>query len=179
MRNALCVAVVALPLACLAADNYTPMNVKPGLWETKVTTELPNLPQIPDEALAKMTPEQRERVEAAVKAQQSRGPQTNTEKSCLTAEQLAKPLMFQQVKSNCKYDLVRSTRSQQEIHIACTGPNDLKSEGVIKLEAVDSENVKGSSQFTTTMNRANSTLLKASFTSHRVSGDCGSVKPNQ
>ena len=42
----------------LAADN-TPLNVKPGLWELTSDTERSGAPQIPAEALAKMSPEQR------------------------------------------------------------------------------------------------------------------------
>src|SRR5690242_9544509 len=52
-----------------AATKMQPLNVKPGLWETTVTYSMAGeLPMSP-EMLKKMTPEQRARLEEAMKAE--------------------------------------------------------------------------------------------------------------
>ena len=49
-----------------AADKLTPLNIKEGLWEMTVTHSMTGMPAIPPETLAKMPPEQRARIEAAM-----------------------------------------------------------------------------------------------------------------
>jgi hypothetical protein len=170
--------ILFLPLACVAADDFKPLSVKPGLWETKSTTDIGGAgPLIPEEALAKMTPAQRAQMEAAMKAHPINGSHTNTTKSCFTQDLLGKPMTFGQDKTtNCKFDVSRSSSSVQEIHIAC-GEGNTKSTGVMHIEAVDSENIKGSSEITGSSDGTHNSTIKVSFTSHRLSGDCGDLKP--
>ena len=53
---------------------------------------MPAIPNIPPDVLAKMPPEQRARVEAAMKG----GPSTDVRKECITKEKLEKQLCVQQ-----------------------------------------------------------------------------------
>ena len=69
-----CILVLIISCFCSltlsAADKLTPLNVKEGLWEITVThsmTGMPNMPAIPPDALAKLPPEQRARMEAMMK----------------------------------------------------------------------------------------------------------------
>ena len=80
-----------MPLACLAADEFKPLGVKPGLWETSITTQAKGIPPAPADVMAKLTPQQRSQMEAATKARGGVGQQTRVTKSCVTADDLKKP----------------------------------------------------------------------------------------
>src|SRR5215467_16319582 len=82
------------------ADKLQPPDVKLGLWETTVTSQMSGLPPIPPEALARMTPEQKARMEAAMKAR-SGHPTTHTSRHCVTKEQLEKGATFNDERENC------------------------------------------------------------------------------
>ncbi|HEY1242524.1 MAG TPA: hypothetical protein VGF16_18310, partial [Bryobacteraceae bacterium] len=97
MKNVLFFAITILyPLASWGADDFKPMDVKTGLWESTMTNQMSGQMPIPAEALAKLTPEQRARIEQAMKARASQGPKTSTNRSCVTKEQLNKPMTFNQ-----------------------------------------------------------------------------------
>ncbi len=131
----------------LAAEKYQPLNVKTGRWETKSVTTVSGAPPIPQETLEKMTPEQRARFEAAMGKMASGTPVTRTHRDCLTKERLQKD-PFNDRKS-CKETVLTSTGSKMEIHEVCTeeeGTFDSK----VRIEASDSENVKGWVQATVT-----------------------------
>src|SRR5579863_1861492 len=136
---------LALGFACLvcsagwAADSVRPLDVKTGLWEASVTTESSGIPPIPPELLAKLTPEQRAKFEERAKAAQ--GAKTTQQKHCLKKEELDKPLDFGNNGKSCTRTIVTSTSSKQEFRIAC-GTAAMKTNGTVKLEALDSENVK-------------------------------------
>jgi len=68
----------------LASGDVQPLNIKTGLWQLTMTTTVSGRPPIPPEALARMTPEQRAKFEAAMKARASHGPRTRTYKNCVT-----------------------------------------------------------------------------------------------
>ena len=167
-----------LPLVSLAADDYKPLNVKPGLWETKVTSDNAGLPTIPDSVLANIPPEQRARIEENMKARQSQGPHTTTSKTCISQDRLDKPLTFGQEKPGgaCKYELTRSSASEQEIKIDCSSDR-VKSHGTIHVQALDSENIKGESEIVASSDGTHNMTMKVSFTAHRLGSDCGDIKP--
>ena len=60
MKNVslLTLALLLYPLASWSADELKPLDVKPGLWETTMTSQMSGMPPIPPEALARLTPEQ-------------------------------------------------------------------------------------------------------------------------
>ncbi len=141
---------IAFPLAsallfagiCTA---QTRLNVKPGEWESTLTNETSGQPPIPQEVLDKMTPEQRAKMEAMMKARGMQGPRTTVTKSCVKPEDLDKP--FSNGNKSCKQSIVTSSATQQEIHMECDMGGG-KQVGTVKFEAVDSSTVKGSMQMT-------------------------------
>ena len=64
------------PLAGWAADPV-PMDIKPGLWESSVTTPMGGMPALPPEVLSKLTPEQLAKMGRG-------GPRMMTSKHCVT-----------------------------------------------------------------------------------------------
>lgn len=130
------------------------LNVKPGLWETTVSSpggsSAMGAGGIPPEALARMTPEQRAQVEAVMRARgggsggQS-GSQATVTKSCLTQDQLSRPLTFGQDNNGaCKISLVTSSRARQEMSVTCDNAK-FKSTGTLIIESQDSEHYTGQS----------------------------------
>jgi Protein of unknown function (DUF3617) len=154
---------------CLAVD-IVPLDVKPGQWETTVTVSTNGPPPIPPEALMRMTPEQRARLEERTKSLSGR---TIVHKSCVKKEKLDKPLTWGTEDRACAYTLVTSTPSMQEVHVECTKENR-KSTGTIRVQALDQENIKGSVQMTLTMGDK-TTDISSSFTT-KYSGPCVDAK---
>jgi Protein of unknown function (DUF3617) len=126
----------------VAAGTVQPLNVKTGLWETTMTTNVGGHPPIPPEMLNRMTPEQRAKFEAAMKARTSQKPQTHTRRRCITQEDLNKSLFTEETKS-CTQTVLTSTGKKMEIHEVCTN-GDTKTDVTFQIEAVNSKSVKGS-----------------------------------
>ncbi len=129
------------------------MDVKTGQWEYTVTTQMTGMPQfaqpgqmpsIPPEQLAKIPPEQRAKIEAAMKQAGAMGsgkPMTNTSKSCIRKEDLAKMIPAGNRDQSCKMTLVSSSRTKQELKMDCES-NGGKQTGSLVVEALSSESTK-------------------------------------
>lgn len=143
-RTSLSLAAVLFATTTWAAD-MIPMNVKTGQWETTLTTEMAGQLPIPQDMLDKLTPEQRAKMEAMMKARGAQGGRTNVYKSCLKKEDLEKPFANDEQRKSCKQTFLTSTSTRQEIRMECEIGGG-KQTGTLKLEAVDSSTVKGSMQ---------------------------------
>jgi len=138
---------LALALVCTVACNAqtTPLNVKTGEWESTIASDTSGQLPIPQDMLDKMTPEQRAKMEAMMKARGMQGPRTTVTKHCVKKEDLDKP--FGNENKSCKPTIVTSSATKQEIHMECEMGGG-KQVGTLKFEAVDSSTVKGSMQMT-------------------------------
>ena len=153
--------------AAWAAD-ITPLDVKLGLWETKSTTQMPamrQMPAIPPEALAQMPPEQRARLEAMSKG----GPMVHTVKTCMTREKLNNPTSISRVPKSCTPKVVLSSSTKQKIHVDCE-QEGMKMSGDLEIERVDSQHMKGN------MTMSGPAAMKMSFETSWIAADCGAVK---
>jgi len=112
------VAVVWYSMVLFAAGP-DPLNIKTGLWQVIMTSQISSLPR----------------------------PTTTTYQSCIKKEDLVK-YPFTDPDANCLWNVLSSTGTQMEAKGTC------KPEGLgdvsfnMKLEATDSENVKGTGQLT-------------------------------
>ncbi len=160
--------------ALWAADTVHPLDVKLGLWETTVTHESSGAPPIPPEMLAKISPEQRAKMEAMWKARQAQGPQTETRKSCLTKEQLDKAAWLDTKEENCTKTVVSSTAHHLEAKLECTR-GGAKQSGTLTVDAVDSTSAKGVVHMVMT-GGGNTMNANSTFTSKWLGAACGDVK---
>ncbi len=175
MRTRVLLAVsVLLSCAVWPADKLQPLNVKLGLWEVTQTTFMPGLPQIPPEALAKMPAEQRARFEESMKQNMSGSPGTMTTKSCETKEKLEKQMLFNDKNMECTRTMVSSSSRKMEMKIHCDHEG-MKSDGTLRIDAVNSENVKGTIQMTST-GGGRAMNVNSNFTAKWLGPDCGAVK---
>lgn len=165
------VAIAFLLLACAAAwaADVVPLAVKTGQWESTSTSETSGTPPIPPEVLAQMPPEQRAKMEERMKAMGA--PRTTTTRNCVTKEQIDKAFDMGQQKS-CTRTVVSSSASKQEVRIDCT-TGQMKSTGTFRVEAVNSETVKGSMQMT--MNSGGRPMnMNSTFTAKWLGPTCDS-----
>ena len=170
----LCGLVVVLSSVLWAADQIQPLDVKLGLWETTWTNQVSGQMPIPPEAMANLTPEQRAKLEEAMKARASKTPAERTRRTCITKERLDRSNAFGEDRKSCTQTVMTSTSHQLEMRVECSDEG-IKSTGTIRIEATSSESVKGTTQMVAsggdrTMN------INASFTSKWIGPVCGDVK---
>lgn len=164
----------ALLCATVLAAQTAPLNVKTGEWESTVTNETTGQLPIPQEMIDKMTPEQRARMEAAMKARGMQGAQTSVTKHCVKKEDLDKPFAKGENKA-CKQTIVSSSSSKQEVHMECEIGGG-KQVGTLKLETIDSSNVKGTMQMTAS-NGARTMNVNSTFSAKWLGPAC--TEPNK
>lgn len=143
-------------------------NVKPGQWESTVTTQATGMPPIPQDVLDKMTPQQRQMMEERMKGTQT--PRTTTNKSCVTKEDIEKGFNLAENDKACTRTVVSSDGRRQEIKLECNRGNG-KQTGTIKIDASDPENVSGSMQMTMTSG-ARTMNMNATFKSRWLGPSC-------
>src|SRR6266550_5357224 len=173
MRTILAGLVMLSSVALWAADKLQPLNVKTGLWETTTTRITSGEMPIPAEFLARLTPEQRAKMEARMKANSAEKTKTNTSKSCMTKEKLEKA-PFSDEQKECARTIVTSTSSKAEVRFTCDQA-DTKVNGTINVEALNPENVKGSGNATMT-GGGHTMTTSGTFTSKWLGADCGAVE---
>ena len=155
--------------ALWAADLHA-LNVKTGQWETTMSGQMSGMPPIPPEVLNRMTPEQRAKIEAVMGGQ---GAKPIVNKSCMTKEKLEKAWNTdQEAMKSCNTSVITSSSSKQEVHIECNRENT-KTVGTVKVEALDSEHVRGSLQMTATGADAGHAMnMNYTFTSKWIGPAC-------
>ncbi len=175
MRLKVALAVlVSSSLALWAADTIIPLDVKLGLWQMSVTHSMSGIPALPADTLAKMSPEQRSRFEAAMKQSGAGEPTTNVHKECVTKEKLDKDLAFNDNHKNCTRTIVSSSSRKLEFKLHCEEERG-KTDGTFILEVVNSEATKGSMHSVTNFNGRN-VNMDFTFDSKYLGSDCGDVK---
>jgi hypothetical protein len=103
----------------VAADNVQPLNVKTGLWQVTMTTTIQGMGT----------------------------PQTHAYRSCVTKDNLNQ-YPFADPDNNCKYKVQSSTGSHMDVSGSCLPSEGGKADFKIQLDAIDSEDVKGTGQLT-------------------------------
>ena len=163
-KNVLAALILAAGVS--RADDVTPLNLKPGLWETTTVQERSGMPSIPPETLARMPPEQRARIEAMTAGKAA----PITRQSCRLENDL-KPFTDDNTQS-CKQTIVTSTSTKQEVKMECE-----KGTANVTVEARDSEHVNG--LVVMHMGANGRTMdMKIAITAKWISSSCGDVKPS-
>ena len=178
MRTTLvpCLAVF-ISSAFLAAEDF--LNVKEGLWETTVTTSGSGMGMMSSDALAKMSPEMRARMEEMMKQKGiSMSGNGITVKGCVTKEKLAKGMAFQENRSNCTHSIVKSSSSHMELKMHCESkeggdPTTIDSSTVV--DGLGADNVKGTTHAVVS-SKSGTKNMDSTFTSKYLGKDCGDVK---
>jgi hypothetical protein len=170
MRSISLVAVLMLSSVWVWGQKI-PLDVRLGLWETTSQTNVAGQLPITADQMANLTPEQRAKIEQAIKASSGK---PMTSKSCLTKEKLDKGFAFNERKE-CTHNLLTSNSHNVEVKMTCTEKEGEKLNVLVKAQALSSTNVKGTTHMT--MEGGGRTMTSdGTFTSKWISSDCGSVK---
>ncbi|MGO9827683.1 MAG: DUF3617 domain-containing protein [Terriglobales bacterium] len=179
MRNTLVLALLFVgSLTLCAADDVPFLDVKQGLWEVSTTHSMKGMPtaqmgNIPPDVLAKMSPDQRAKIEAMMSGK----PSTDVRKECITKEKLEKRLAFTKnrgERGECSRTVVSSTGRKLELKIHCVD-NDTTSDGTAVMEAISSDTVKGTMHFVTKTSE-NAITMDFTTSSKYLGPACGDVK---
>ena len=165
-------AVVAA--AVWAAQGGTPLDIKPGQWETTVTTSRSGAPPLPPEVLARIPAEQRAQMEERMKARAAAGPQTHVTKTCITKEDLAKSFGAFNSNPNCKNTLLSSTPKSADFKVECN-IQGMVTTGTGHVEAPDSEHTTGKTKMTMAAGGQTSTS-EITFSSKWLGAVCTDTK---
>jgi hypothetical protein len=167
-------ASLAISVIAQAADFVKP-NIKPGLWEVTNSPQVTGDMPISEDQLAQMTPEQRARLEAAMKAGMASANKPRTYKECMTPEKIARGFDIDKGEGkSCKRKIVSSTPTELQLHDECDS-TERKTVSDVHFQ------VKGGTQMTGKINVVMSSGSKTMTVNSLVQGkwlgaDCGSVK---
>lgn len=111
MKSSLIISATCLMAAVAAAgtEKFQPVHVKTGLWRvTRTTTINGGLPPDMQAKLVHMPPEERARLEAAMKKRLGGVPDSTNFKSCVTEKDLKNQPW--EDRSGCKWTVITSTQ---------------------------------------------------------------------
>jgi len=160
---------IVVSLALSAADKTQPLNLRLGLWQMTYTSDRSGTVSIPPELLAKLSPEQRARTEARLKARAAQGPRTDAKRFCLTEAKLNKAVFDENDNKSCQRTIVASNSKVLQFRQECAVA-DTKRTFDGRIEALDPETVKGSLKANLGGHNAPSTTELAG---KWVGADCG------
>jgi hypothetical protein len=163
--------IVTTP-ATLAAEA---LNIKTGLWEITSETVLHGTPPIPKELLDKMTAEQRTKMQAEIKSAASGAPRKDTNRECITQDDLKKPFESANAKT-CTQRIVSTTRTSQEVHLVCKGA--YQGTGVLKINTPTRDTMTGSLDMDVGDGK-DAMNVKAQLTGKWLGEDCGEEAENE
>jgi hypothetical protein len=170
-------AMMGFILLAHAADSIK-LNVKPGLWEFSSVGQASGLPPIPDEALARLTPEQRQQFQAAMQSNMGSASKPKLFKKCITPEEVAHGFDLQESRdSTCQRNVVSASSGEFQIHAVCT-----RSEGSTTVDSHfqtgGADQVAGTVHVVTT--RAGKTMtIDSSVNGKWLGASCGNVTGTQ
>jgi hypothetical protein len=168
---------LVVPLTLGASDKTQPLNIRLGLWQMTYTTQLNGsvtARAIRPELLAKMTPQQRARTKARLKARAEQGPQVATKQYCLTEEKLKNAAFNNENSRSCKRTTIASTGQIQQFHEECTEAKTKRTADG-KFESSQPETLKGSLQVKSTDANAKSVSTKMAITGKWLSSSCATA----
>ncbi len=151
------------------------LDVNTGLWEVSSTGETSGTPPIPAEALARMPPEQRAQMQAAIASAMAQSNKPTIARLCITQKTLQRGMDFNQRESaNCERSVMDSSSSKMNIRMECTGDETMN--GTFHIEALNRQAIRGSLHMVVS-NGGNAMTVNRDIQGKWLASNCGSVKP--
>ena len=164
--------VALIGLSAVLAAQAPALNVKLGLWENTIVTNMGG--GAPPMDTSKMPPEQAARIAEAMKSLMA--DRTITEKTCLKKEDLAKDsfMLSDHSGATCTRQITTNTSTAYVADVSCTGERAMKGQVTIETTA-------GGTLFTGAMKMAATAQGRTVNVAMKMSGkylgaDCGTVK---
>jgi hypothetical protein len=152
------------------------LNIKLGLWEIATQANISGAPPIPDDALAKMSPEQRAHMQAAIQASMAEVAKPRLAKHCVTQEKVAQGfnLDHQHDGASCQKKFVTNTPSELQLSETCPEENGSTSiDEHIQLSG--SDQVAGTVNFMKS-NGGKSMTVDSTIKGQWLAASCGDIK---
>jgi hypothetical protein len=151
-----------------------PLNIKPGLWETTINSNVDGGMPIPAGMLERLSPEQRARFEERMKANSAAHSRTATHTKCVTKEDIEKQKLDFASSKECTPTVITSTSTAAKGKLSCE-MDEMKSTATFDVEAPDQEHLKGSSHGTIS-GSGHSMKIDTTFTSKWLGSSCGNER---
>jgi hypothetical protein len=147
------------------------MRLKLGLWEMTATPHMTGQVPIPDDKLAALPPEQRARLENAIRQSTSR---PHVARTCITAEKLQKGFDVDRHDGSCKRKVLSNSASAMAVHEECSSEEGTRVAD-FQFQAKSPEAVTGTVHMH--MARGGKAMdLQEAIVGHWVASDCGAIK---
>lgn len=168
--------VAAIAWGAQAAD--TPhLNVKLGLWEMHMVPQVSgDYPSIPEDQLAKMTPDQRAKMQAAMQMAMASMNKPRVTQDCMTAEKLQRGF-GENDSVNCKTTVMTNSSSDFESHQICSDTNGTR-DSLLHVSAKGPDHVTGTIK-SAMSHGSKSMTFNATMEGKWLSSDCGDVKDSK
>jgi hypothetical protein len=173
-RKLLQVALTTLAATTLAhATDLVKPNIKPGLWEVTTTPQMTGQMPFSEADLAKMKPEQRARMEAAIKSQMAK---PRVHKDCMTPEKIAKGFDIDRKEdASCKRKVVSSSPNELTLHDECNRESQ-KTVSDVHFEVKGGTQMSGKVNIVSTSSSGKTFTVNATVQGKWLSSSCGDVK---
>jgi uncharacterized protein DUF3617 len=171
----LSITLATLGVAALAqaADLVKP-NIKPGLWEVSNHPQVSGQLPISDEQLAKLTPEQRARMQAAMQSVTANNSKPHVYKECMTAEKIARGFDLAREDSACTRKVVSSSSHELTLHDECN-KQDGKTVSDVHFEVKDGTQMNGKVNVVMTSGSKTMTM-NSTIAGKWLAASCGPIK---
>jgi TolA-binding protein len=158
------VAATILFLAPVPAFAANALEIKTGLWEITTTMQSSGMPQIPPELLKQLAPEQRQQMEAQLRAMNGT---PETRRQCVTKDDI--DTAFDDLDESCKRKVVTDSARLHVSTFTCTG--EASGSGTMRLEAPSSDRVTGFTEMRMASGGSNMEM-KIDFSGKWLKADC-------
>jgi hypothetical protein len=180
----LSIAGIGAALFVGAAESAKPadpikLNIKLGLWEIATQANISGAPPIPEDALAKMSPEQRAHMEAAIQSSMAEVAKPRLAKHCVTQEKVAQGFNLdrQHDSATCQKKLLTNTATELQLTETC--PEDNGSTSIDEhIQLSGSDQVAGTVHFVKS-NGGKSMTVDSTIKGQWLSASCGDIKDFQ
>ena len=162
-----------------ASSDKLAMDVALGLWEVTAAGDTSGAPPIPQAMLERMTPEQQQRLQAAL----AKHNQPQKYKQCMTADKLEQGFARSGAKGDaedkCKTNVSTNTSSEYQAERQCTTQDDVSYDAKVHFNLSDKHTAKGTVDVVITQADGKTTTMHRTIDAQWLSADCGAVKDVQ
>lgn len=154
------------------------LNVRPGLWEMTISSQGGGMPPIPPQALARLTPEQRAKFQAAMAAHMAGANKPHAYKSCITETTLQRGFDTGDANAQrkCTQTILSGSASVMDGREECTGER-MHMSGRFHFVASNPQTVNGTIDMTVS-GGSHSMTMKEVVHGTWLGADCGQYAHN-
>lgn len=179
MKGMILMAVVTMAAAAAAQSKPVHPNVKVGLWEQTITVNRTGAMGLPESLLSRLTPEQRARVEAKMKADEANGSShKRTTQSCLTQKDLDNWDIYKTPDSNCHETVLKATSTAVDAKWECSAENGFSGTGTLHIDVDDTEHAHGTVH-TIIDSNGHHMVVDSTMTSRWIGSDCSKMRKGE